>query len=635
MSDLPRIAGTADIKALEEIPLAEWLSYDSCYAAIAAGMALDENRPALQFLSAGDPTESPLTISYGQLKRQVDQVANLLRSLGVKKGDPVSVLMPNLLQKFLLLLGNLPATVFSPVNWMLEAPLIADIIRAAGSKVLITLGPTDGYEIWHKVISFLPDIPELEHVLYVTPNGQPADQLDTKDQRVRSFDTLLEETPDDELTFKPVVTGDDIVAYIHTGGTTGSPKLAKITHRGLLHEFTCIATMIGLQPDDILIGGGVLFHVGAVAADTLAPLSVGATIVIPSPLGFRERRVIENYWRIVEQFRATRMSGVVTTLSALLNQSCDDADISTLRTSATGGMGMPEEIGRAIKEKTGINVLSTYGMTEVSGASSMAPRDGDPRYGSGGIPMPHFRHRIVNLDDDGKYLGDCEEDEIGNIIMAGPGIIPGYVDASYDRHLFVKDYEPGWVNSGDLGRLDAEGYLWITGRAKDVIIRGGHNIDPSIIEEVLYKYPDIADAAAVGKPDAYAGELPVAYVQLKPGAIADENGIKAYCREHILERAANPTEIIFIDRIPLTGVGKIFKLELRRDAARRVFSELLQSVQEEDVEISVSIDPEPHHGSVASLTITSQIDVEKMSLEAQIAELFKPFSMPYRLVWLF
>jgi fatty-acyl-CoA synthase len=178
---------------------------------------------------------------------------------------------------------------------------------------------------------------------------------------------------------------------------------------------------------------------------------------------------------------------------------------------------------------------------------------------------PYSRTRVVRLDGDGRFLGDCAPGEIGVIAMAGPGVFSGYLSEAHNRGAFV---EPGWVNSGDLGRLDEDGYLWVTGRAKDLIIRGGHNIDPMAIEEVFFRHPAVALAAVVGEPDAYAGELPVAFVQARPGATIDVAELLAFVRERTPERAAVPVQLYVVDAIPLTAVGKVFKPALRLDAAR-------------------------------------------------------------------
>ncbi|MBT4688947.1 MAG: AMP-binding protein, partial [Rhodospirillaceae bacterium] len=181
-------------------------------------------------------------------------------------------------------------------------------------------------------------------------------------------------------------------------------------------------------------------------------------------------------------------------------------------------------------------------------------------------------------------------------------VTPGYVQEQYNADALLPD---GWLNSGDLGRFDSAGRLWLTGRAKDLIIRGGHNIDPAVIEETLHQHPAVELAAAIGKPDSYAGELPIAYVQLKPGAQASAEALQAFAREHIPERAANPVNLFLLDVMPQTAVGKIFKPALRWDAIQRVFTELLTPVAEAaGAEIAVAAGASDVHGTLVSITVT-------------------------------
>ena len=182
----------------------------------------------------------------------------------------------------------------------------------------------------------------------------------------------------------------------------------------------------------------------------------------------------------------------------------------------------------------------------------------------------------------------------------GPGVFGGYLNDTHNKGAFV---EPGWVNSGDLGRLDADGYLWITGRAKDLVIRGGHNIDPAPIEDIMFQHPAVGLAAVVGQPDAYAGELPIGYVQLKPGASVKPGELEDWVRERTPERAAVPVQIIPIDPMPLTGVGKVFKPQLRWDAAKRVFTGVLSPLRERGVDCTVDVGAHGSHGSIATVTL--------------------------------
>jgi fatty-acyl-CoA synthase len=209
--------------------------------------------------------------------------------------------------------------------------------------------------------------------------------------------------------------------------------------------------------------------------------------------------------------------------------------------------------------------------------------------------------------------------------MNGPGVFPGYLSDKHNRDAFI---EPGWVNSGDLGRLDEDGYLWITGRAKDLIIRGGHNIDPAPIEEILFRHPAVAFAAVVGEPDAYAGELPVAYVQPKAGMQVDAAELTAFVSERTPERAAVPAHVYVIEAMPLTGVGKVFKPRLRWDAAERKVRALLADLLQGAAHIDVTAAAHPVHGNM----ITVRLQGGSPMIEAEIHKRLDPLVMRHEVV---
>ncbi|POM14892.1 Long-chain-fatty-acid--CoA ligase [Burkholderia cepacia] len=197
--------------------------------------------------------------------------------------------------------------------------------------------------------------------------------------------------------------------------------------------------------------------------------------------------------------------------------------------------------------------------------SSVNPPNGERRLGSIGLRIPFQAMKAVVVDDAGRYLRDCAANEEGLLVISGPNVFTGYTRADQNEALWL-DLGDGkrWLNTGDLGRCDIDGYFWLTGRKKELIIRGGHNIDPATIEEPLHRHPAVQIAAAIGRPDAYAGELPVAYVQLKPGMTASEHDLEVFMQQEIAERAALPKHVRIVEAIPLTGVGKIFKPELKR-----------------------------------------------------------------------
>jgi fatty-acyl-CoA synthase len=243
------------------------------------------------------------------------------------------------------------------------------------------------------------------------------------------------------------------------------------------------------------------------------------------------------------------------------------------------------------------------------------------------LRVPYTKIRAVRLAPTGEIERDCAPDEIGMLIHQGPGVTPGYVDPKFDRAAFTSD---GWLISGDLGRIDADGYVWVTGRAKDLIIRGGHNIDPAQIEEALQQSGDVMLAAAVGKPDAHAGEVPVAYVQLVPGAKTTARELAAFAAERVTERAAAPKEVYIIEQMPLTEVGKPRKAQMRHDAARRAVLEALAGTLR-DADVHVGDDDS--QGTLATITLPAANDGEKATLQAEIDSILCRYTLAYRVTW--
>ena len=269
---------------------------------------------------------------------------------------------------------------------------------------------------------------------------------------------------------------------------------------------------------------------------------------------------IANFWALVEAHRINVFSGVPTIYGTLLQQPVDGHDLSSLDFAICGAAPMPVELFNRFEAATGIRILEGYGLTESACVASFNPIDGERRIGSIGQALPWQKMKCVILDESGDHVREAATDEVGVIALAGPNIFDGYNSDGHNATAWIDCHDKErWFNTGDLGRRDAEGYFWLTGRKKDLIIRGGHNIDPAIIEQPLLRHPDIALAAAVGRPDSHAGEVPVAYVQLRDGAAADEDELLAFATRSIGERAAVPKAVRIVAQIPVTAVGKIFK----------------------------------------------------------------------------
>jgi fatty-acyl-CoA synthase len=616
--------GLWDVEALEQVPLEARVFSWNLNDWIARGCARDPEKTAITYVADGDPDGIAVRISYRELQRRATQIANLLHSYGVGPEDVVLYLLPTVPQLYTLMLGAHACAVPCGINWMLKPPQVIELIRATRAKAVVTLGPTPGYEIWENLQSIRSEIPAGVRRLTVPgPGGKTLADSD--------LDTQAQPLPSDRLLFDRQVTPDDLAALVHSGGTTGSPKLVRLTHRGFAYKCWANALVMGHTPDDVIFADYPMFHIAGVFARGLLAIAHGMSIVIPSPLGARDKRFIENYWRFVEKFRITVLSGVPTTLATLVKNPPGGEDLSSLRPYATtGSTAFPADIARKLEQLTGVRMLLSYGSTEFTQNITQAPRDGDPKYGSAGIRLPYTQVRVVKLDAQGAIVRDCAVDEIGAVIAKGPSITPGYLDPRYDAAVLRPD---GWINNGDLGRLDADGFLWITGRAKDVIIRGGHNIDPAIIEETLLKHPDVLLAAAVGKPDAYAGELPVAYVQLVPGAKADSEMLGRFALDNIPERAAAPKEIIILPRMPLTDVGKPAKPQLRRDAAQRAFAAVLVEAAGAAASVAVEVVPDEASGTSVVIALSAPASASRADVEDRIRTAMAPYPTAYAVRW--
>jgi fatty-acyl-CoA synthase len=605
------IRGLADIAALERVPLASRIDSWDINEWIRRGCALAPEKPAILSLDDADPSAAPRIVTYGALAHRVTQIANLFHALGVGKGDAVFYLLPNVPQLIMAQLAALSAGIACPINWMLRPEQLAELVRAADARLIVALGPTPGYEIWENVQAVVAALPRAVPVLSVPgPGGATLPESD--------LETLAGRRNGDSLDAGVARSPDEIAAYIHSGGTTGAPKLVKVTHRGLVYKCWAATVLMAHTTDDVIFADYPMFHIAGFLGRGILPVAHGMTIAIPTPLGARDKRFVQNYWRLVEKFGVTVFSGVPTTLAALAKTPPGDADLSSLRRYATtGSTALPVTVAEEIERMIGIRLLLTYGATEYCQNVTQAPRDGETRYGSAGIRLPYTQIKIVELDGGGRVTRECAAGEIGVVIVQSPGNTPGYVDPRTDAGFFTAD---GWINSGDLGRLDDAGYLWLTGRAKDLIIRGGHNIDPSVIEETLLKHPAVLLAAAVGRPDSYAGEVPVAYVQLVDGACIDAEALRLFVRETIPERAAAPVEITILDELPLTDVRKPAKAQLRHDAARRELARALAMALGDAAIIEVTVGPDAVSGTLATIVVRpAGAETERRVAEAMAA----------------
>ncbi len=610
MAESFTIRGMADIQEMEKVPYTERVKEKNTIELLERGAAVNPDAVAISFLLNGDSYESPIQITHRQLIGKIRQTANMLNDIGVGPQDVVTYILPNIPQTHYVLWGAEAAGIANPINPLLEAATIKDICTAAKTKVLVCLGEFPGSEIWQKVDKIRKDIPTLKTVVRVMG---PTDEA----ENIIGYDAKVETYPADRFTFDRKIQPDDIASLYHTGGTTGTPKLAKRTHSNEAIMSWILAAMGDFTVGSTLMCGLPLFHCNGTIVTGLTPFSVGGHVVMLSPMGYREPNIMKNFYKIVEKYKAEAFSAVPTILSVLLDIPVGGADISSLRYAVCGAAPLSVELFKRFEDHSGMKILEGYGLTEGTVASAINPKDGERKVGSIGIRMPYQTMKIAILDEDGKYVRDAALGEIGAVAIKGPTIFKGYVEDVHNQGIWLPD---GFFNTGDLGRVDADGYFWLTGRKKELIIRGGHNIDPAMIEEPLYKMPNVKMVAAVGRPDPHAGEVPVVYVEVAEGSSIDEVQVMAWARENIGEKAAIPKEVIVTPQIPLTPVGKIFKPALRWDATKRVYETELQALTDLVESWDVKVGEHKVHGTIATINVKPVEGVSIEDVERKISE---------------
>ena len=570
-------AGIADRDALQaqmpwnerDMPKTLWAQLNKTAQAFPA-------RPAVSYQITSGPKDKAVTLSWAELRDRTAQTANLFRELGIGESDVIAYVMPNCHETTWALLGGAVAGIVNPINPLLEPEQIGAILRETGAKAVVTLKPFPKTDVAQKVAEAVRHAPGCHTVLevdllsylsppksWIVPLIRPK-MTGTRHADYLDFTREVSRQPTD-LQFTDSES-DRVAAYFHTGGTTGMPKVAQHLYSGLIYNGWLGATLLFDEEDNIMCPLP-MFHVFACHVILMAAICSGAHVVFPTPAGYRGEGVFDNFWKLCERWKISFVITVPTAVSALMQRKVD-ADISTVKTAFSGSAPMPLELFKRFEQACGVTICEGYGLTEVTCLVSVNPVDGEKKIGSVGIALPYTDIRIVNGEK------ECSTGEIGEICISNPGVYAGqtYTEADKNKGLFWQDSH---LRTGDLGRLDEDGYLWITGRAKDLIIRGGHNIDPAQIEEALLAHPAVAFAGAIGQPDAHSGELPCAFVELVAGATVSEEALLEHAHLHVHERAAHPKHLTILPELPKTAVGKVFKPDLRKQAIIRVYNQAL------------------------------------------------------------
>lgn len=629
----PQMANLQDKAAIEAVPFDVRCPEKTVIALMALSAKQHANSPAITFILKGSATAKPHTWSYKRLWDEVTALANGLKAVGHETGETVAYILPNLPETLATQYAAQAIGCGAPINPLLEPEVIAGILKAVNATTLVTLKPFVKTDLSQKATTAARLAPNVRRIIeidmlpyvdfpisLIAPLLRPKRESAPQGVKVLDYNAVTRQGARGAFSFKRDITPETHGTYFHTGGTTGIPKVAVHKHGSMVFDSFMVHDLL-YREDDVILSALPLFHVFSSYVMATAPFFAGAHVVLCTPSGFRGEGVMDNFWKLAAHYKATALCAVPTAL-ATLDQRPIDADVSMLRFVVCGSAALPTALFHRFEAKTGVKILEGYGMTEGTCVTSCNPPDGTPKIGSVGFPIPYVKARISNYDDDDKLIRHCETNEIGEICFQGPCVFGGYLDPRKTAEVFAYDDDGRqWLRTGDLGRIDEDGYIWITGRRKDLIIRGGHNIDPGLLEEALAEHPDVAFAGVIGQPDKHAGEIPCAYVELTEGGNVDVATLKAFSTERISERAARAAYIEVIGELPKTAVGKVFKPALRKWAIARVYTEALKEV---GVAAEVAVIDDETRGLTAIVKVAPQ-DAHKVS------EALSGFTRPFRL----
>ena len=478
------------------------------------------------------------TTTYRELDDLSGRAAAGLREAGLSPGQVVALQLPNIPQFLIAYFGALKAgLVVLPLNPLLMAPELEYHLTDSAAALLI------GFQGLHAEAAKACETTGVPLYL-VSADASPLPE------GTRPVTELISTAPLDEPGGDVVACGpDDTAVLVYTSGTTGKPKGAELTHFQLYMNCTVAGGLFGARSDDVVLAVLPFFHVFGLSSVINVFVRYGGCLsILPR---FQPSAVLD----AMEADRCTVIGGVPTMLHALARQDITGRDLSALRVAVSGGASLPEDVMRTFEDKYGIEVLEGYGMTETASSCSFN-RPGDRKVLSIGKPLWGVRMRIA--DSSGQLLPPGRE-HVGEILIRGHNVMRGYLGRP---EATAETLRGGWLHSGDLGYVDEDGFYFIVDRAKDLVIRGGYNVYPREIEEVLYAHPAVLEAAVIGKPDERLGEEVVAVVALREGASVSAEEIIAYTRER-LAAYKYPREIRFMEELPKGPSGKILKAALR------------------------------------------------------------------------
>ncbi len=504
-------------------------------------------------------------LNYGQLKREVDKLAAGLHELGVRKGDRVAIMMPNCPQTLIAYYATLSlGAVTVMTNPLYVERELEHQWGDSGAETVISLdlfwprieAVKQKLPIKQVILSRVQDyMPLLKRTLIPLELRRQGKWVDVKyNDTVHPFKKLI----DRQRNLPPVVDlkPEDLACLQYTGGTTGLPKGAMLSHRNLMASLTQIRSFLLFEhqeTEDVALAIMPFFHVyGMNGLMNMAVYLAASLVLIPQP----DIKVIVE---AIATERPTFFTGIPSLFVALNNyRAIDKVDLTSIKAVFSGAAPLPVDVMEKFEARTGARIAEAYGMTEASSVTHVNPMKGQRKFGSIGLPIIGTDAKIVEVKDHTKTLG---AGQVGELMIKGPQVMRGYWNAPEETANTLID---GWLRTGDLARMDEDGYFYIVDRKKDMILSAGYNVYPREVEEVLYQHPKVLEAAVIGIPDGMRGEKIAAYLTLKPGQTATAAEVRAFCRER-LAQYKQPRLVVFRDRLPKSLAGKVLRRELREE----------------------------------------------------------------------
>ena len=476
-------------------------------------------------------------LTYSQLQKRLNQLANGLRKLGIAPGERVLIALDNCPEFILSYFAIMQIKgVLVPVNSHYTFNEFSTIVKDVSPVAVITDQPTIPVftELKAKIGS-------LREIIIIRSPGANSGFL--------SFEQIIYDN-EDSFNFTETYGRDEVVDLLYTHGPTGTPKAAVLTNNNLYSNAIAFAELCRLTPEDRSLLVAPAYHSAAQTCVMNASLMTGATIIVHD--GWTGPEVV---LRSIQEENITFFYGPPTIYALLVNYpELQHFDTSSWRVAYTGAAPLPPEVFHEFEEKFGFQICEGYGLTETSPVVCANPVDGIKKLGSVGPPIPGVEVKIVDYEDKEVPTG-----QVGEIVVKGPNVMKGYYNRAEETNWVMRN---GWFHTDDLGYMDSDGYLFVIDRKKDLIIRGGLNVHPREVEDVLYTHPKIFDVAIVGVPDLVWGEEVMAIILLRPGEEMDPKEVKDFCRDK-LARYKIPRYVHFVDEMPKTSSGKILKNELK------------------------------------------------------------------------